>query len=457
MRVPSLLPLLLIYTTAATSADTKAAAADLSGFYAGSNPSAPDSAISPPEGNYKPKHVVHISRRRLICRTNEDTGEEICKVDNSDPQESIIEEVDCSKKERNTNIGLRVGALFAVLGTSALGVFPPVLAESIWRINLETLPMTFIKQFGTGVVLSTAFVHLGAEATEEFNNPCIGDIEYKPTPLAFVLAGLFISFLIEYLGARLLRWRANTLEARRNENENSEENKCGHGHGHDHSQVIDNSADTEDSDCGQVVQEIVEDVIEKAPSRRSTSSVRRSSTQTTAPPPPIAGGCHSHGLIDPTDKFSVWIMEAGIIFHSVLVGVTVSLAEEDTFITLFIAILFHQMFEGVGLGSRIAGLKESRLISKCLMCLWFSIITPIGMAIGLGVLDHFEENPTTLWALGSIDGLCCGVLVYAGVVEMLGFDWLFGDLQDAPPVRVCTGLLGLTLGMLLMSLVGHWA
>lgn len=376
-------------------------------------------------------------------------------MDNSDPQESIIEEVDCSKKDRSTNIGLRVGALFAVLGTSALGVFPPVLAESIWRINLETLPMTFIKQFGTGVVLSTAFVHLGAEATEEFNNPCIGEIEYKPTPLAFVLAGLFISFLIEYLGARLLRWRANTLEARRNENENSEENKCGHNH--DHTQVIDNTGDAEDSDSNEGVQEIVEDVIEKAPSRRSTSSMRRTPTSNTIPPPPIAGGCHSHGLIDPTDKFSVWIMEAGIIFHSVLVGVTVSLAEEDTFITLFIAILFHQMFEGVGLGSRIAGLKESRLLSKCLMCLWFSVITPIGMAIGLGVLDHFEENPTTLWALGSIDGLCCGVLVYAGVVEMLGFDWLFGDLQDAPPLRVCIGLLGLTLGMLLMSLVGHWA
>ncbi|AOW04774.1 ZIP zinc transporter-domain-containing protein [Yarrowia lipolytica] len=455
MRLVSFLPLLLIHTTAATSADTTAV--DLSDFYAGTNPSALDSAISVPEGNYKPKHVVHISRRRLICRTNEDTGEEICKVDNSDPQESIIEEVDCSKKERNTNVGLRVGALFAVLGTSALGVFPPVLAESIWRINLETLPMTFIKQFGTGVVLSTAFVHLGAEATEEFNNPCIGEVEYKPTPLAFVLAGLFISFLIEYLGARLLRWRANTLEARRNENQDCEETKCGHDHDHGH--IIDNTGgDTEDSDNGgEPVQEIVEDVIEKAPSRLSSSSVRRSTTQTTAPPPPIAGGCHSHGLIDPTDKFSVWIMEAGIIFHSVLVGVTVSLAEEDTFITLFIAILFHQMFEGVGLGSRIAGLKESRLISKCLMCLWFSIITPIGMAIGLGVLDHFEENPTTLWALGSIDGLCCGVLVYAGVVEMLGFDWLFGDLQDAPPLRVCVGLVGLTLGMLLMSLVGHWA
>ncbi|KAG5357058.1 Zinc-regulated transporter 1 [Yarrowia sp. C11] len=453
MRVASILPL-LIYTTRVTSADTTSA--DLSDdFYAGSNQPLSDLAIELPNEIYKPKHVVHISRRRLICRTNEDTGEEICKVDNSDPQESIIEEVDCSKKERSTNIGLRVGALFAVLGTSALGVFPPVLAESIWRINLETLPMTFIKQFGTGVVLSTAFVHLGAEATEEFNNPCIGEIEYKPTPLAFVLAGLFISFLIEYLGARILRWRANTLEARRNENENTEEIKCGHNHSH----VVDNTGgDTEDPDCtGDVaVQEIVEDVIEKAPSRISTSSLRRSSTHI-APPPPIAGGCHSHGLIDPTDKFSVWIMEAGIIFHSVLVGVTVSLAEEDTFITLFIAILFHQMFEGVGLGSRIAGLKDSRLISKCLMCLWFSIITPIGMAIGLGVLDHFEENPTTLWALGSIDGLCCGVLVYAGVVEMLGFDWLFGDLQDAPPLRVCTGLVGLTLGMLLMSLVGHWA
>ncbi|KAG5363426.1 Zinc-regulated transporter 2 [Yarrowia sp. B02] len=436
MKVSSHLPF-LIYITGVTSSA-------LPDFYAVSNPGPLDASI-PNDFKYKPKHVIHVSRRRLICRTDDDTGEEVCKVDDSDPEDSITEEIDCTKKDRHTNIGLRVGALFAVLGTSALGVFPPVLAESIWKINLQTLPMTFVKQFGPGVVLATAFVHLGAEANEEFNNPCIGEVAYEPTPMAFVMAGLFISFLIEYLGARLLRWRASSLDERRNDyTENIEQ-----------SRVIDNSEDTKGPDCERV-QEIFEDVIEKAPTRRSSSSVRRVPSQI-APSPPIAGGCQSHGLIDPTDKFSVWIMEAGIIFHSVLVGVTVSLAEEDTFITLFIAILFHQMFEGVGLGSRIAGLKESSLLSKCLMCLWFSIITPIGMAIGLGVVNQFQENPATLWALGSIDGLCAGVLVYTGVVEMLGFDWLFGDLQGASPLRVSIALAGLTIGMLLMSLVGNWA
>lgn len=41
-------------------------------------------------------------------------------------------------------------------------------------------------------------------------------------------------------------------------------------------------------------------------------------------------------------------------FHSLIIGLTLAVNEE--FITLFIVLVFHQMFEGLGLGSRLSSL-----------------------------------------------------------------------------------------------------
>lgn len=324
------------------------------------------------------------------------------------------EELDCSFEPRNLKKPIRIGALFAVLATSALGVFPPVLATSVFKIDLQSLPMTFVKQFGTGVVLSTAYVHLAAESQEDFTNKCIGTLDYDPTAMSLVLAGTFIAFVLEYGSARWLRQRKDRKK-----------------HIHSSDSEVDESKDKID---------VVETTIDMSGAANM--------------------GCaaHSAALIDPTDKISVIIMEGGIIFHSALVGVAVTISSEDGFIALFIAILFHQAFEGIGLGSRIAGLKDSSLFFKLSMCTYFTIITPIGMAIGLGVMDSMNSNdPATIWAIGTISALSAGVLIWAGLVEMLAFDWLFGDLSFAKRNRVLCAMAGLVAGMICMSLIGKWA
>jgi zinc transporter 1/2/3 len=52
-------------------------------------------------------------------------------------------------------------------------------------------------------------------------------------------------------------------------------------------------------------------------------------------------------------SLQITLIEGGILFHSVFVGMTVSITAEG-FVVLLTAIIFHQMFEGLGLGSRIA-------------------------------------------------------------------------------------------------------
>jgi zinc transporter 1/2/3 len=52
-------------------------------------------------------------------------------------------------------------------------------------------------------------------------------------------------------------------------------------------------------------------------------------------------------------SMQITLIEGGILFHSVFVGMTVSITSKG-FVILLIAIVFHQAFEGLGLGSRIA-------------------------------------------------------------------------------------------------------
>ena len=54
---------------------------------------------------------------------------------------------------------------------------------------------------------------------------------------------------------------------------------------------------------------------------------------------------HTQGML-PT------IPPTGVVVHSVIIGLT--LAVTDEFSTLFVVIIFHQTFEGLGLGTRLA-------------------------------------------------------------------------------------------------------
>lgn len=88
----------------------------------------------------------------------------------------------------------------------------------------------------------------------------------------------------------------------------------------------------------------------------------------------------------------------------------------------------------------------------------FSFVTPIGMAIGLGVLKQFNGNDkSTIIAMGTLDALSAGILVWVAVAEMLCHDWMYGDLKNASLVKTLIALLSLISGMILMSVLGKWA
>lgn len=321
----------------------------------------------------------------------------------------------CERVDRDYNTGLRIGLIFVILLTSGFAVFAPMLIEKFSKVSLNSILFTILKQFGTGIIISTAFVHLLTHAEMQFANECLGELIYEGTTTAIAMAGVFLSFLVEYIGNRLV--------SRRNAG-------------------IATAADSEHF------------------SESSPKGSTHSPAAPVAPDTTIAALGHAHSNnMHPDTHFSVAVMESGIVFHSILIGITLNVTPNSYFTTLFIVILFHQMFEGLALGTRIAALKSSTsFLTKVLMAGVFTLITPIGMAIGVGVLQHFNGNdPATIVSIGTLDALSAGILLWVGLVEMLAHDWMWGDMARAGWMKGLVGGFSLVAGLVLMSVLGKWA
>ncbi|KAG0159088.1 hypothetical protein PDIDSM_6608 [Penicillium digitatum] len=326
----------------------------------------------------------------------------------------------CGLKARDYDIPPRIGTLFVVLVTSSIGVFAPILLMKLPFASINEVVATVIKQFGTGIIIATGFIHLYTHASLMFTNECLGELEYEATTSAVVVAGIFIAFLLEYISHRI-------VVARNSKNHSAE--------------TIPSEFDSQQTQ-------------RKGQSDHSSDQQQQ---------PTVAGLGHSHGSFDlagPDGKFAVMVMEAGILFHSILIGLTLVVAGDSFYKTLLVVIVFHQFFEGLALGARIAILPGAIFPSKASMAAAFSLITPIGMAIGLGVLHTFNGNSrSTLIALGTLDALSAGILVWVGVVDMWARDWVIegGEMLDAKPRKVFTGGISLVSGLVLMGVLGKWA
>lgn len=356
----------------------------------------------------------------------------------------------CERVDRDYNINLRIGLIFAMLAACAVAVYLPLFLKSFLNMDTSGLTFTIIKQFGTGVIVATAFVHLLTHANLMFSNDCLPPLKYEATTSAIAMAGAFIAFLIEYLGHRLATWRRGSIVAAQAhiDSEASDDNsavnaKEAHSHSHSH--------------------------------EHSHTGVHHTHTHATDHATGIEGLSNRNNVIAdaetcsiaPQDKFSVFVLEAGIIFHSILLGITLVVAGDSVFITLFIVILFHQMFEGLALGARIAALASPHVghglfswtrVKNLVMPGIFAIITPIGMAIGIGVLQSFNGNdPSTIIALGTLDALSAGILLWVGLVGMWAHDWMFGELRDAGWKRTVPAMTALIAGLALMGILGKWA
>lgn len=157
------------------------------------------------------------------------------------------------------------------------------------------------------------------------------------------------------------------------------------------------------------------------------------------------------------------LLEAGILFHSIFIGMALSVATGASFVVLLIAISFHQTFEGFALGARIASLIPDLFPASSMkpwfMSLAYGTTTPVGQAIGLVLHNFYDPASTTgLLMVGITNAISSGLLLFAGLVELLAEDFLsessYETLKGRRRVEAC---ISVACGALLMAFVGAFA
>ncbi|KAJ1671421.1 hypothetical protein GGF44_005041 [Coemansia sp. RSA 1694] len=175
---------------------------------------------------------------------------------------------------------------------------------------------------------------------------------------------------------------------------------------------------------------------------------------------------HVHGLsfLNAADQrafhASTYILELGICLHSVIIGLTLSVATGTEFTTLLVAICFHQMCEGLALGSRLAQMqhKNRAFLRASISAAVFMLITPLGMIIGIGIRYSYQANsPASLISIGVLDSLSAGILLYTGLVNLLAEEFGTLEFRGYGVSKKVLCFAATYIGAGIMALIGKWA
>lgn len=153
------------------------------------------------------------------------------------------------------------------------------------------------------------------------------------------------------------------------------------------------------------------------------------------------------------------ILEFGVIFHSVIIGLTLG-SVGDEFSVLYPVIVFHQSFEGLGIGARLSAIPFPKRFSwmPWALCTAYGLTTPIAIAIGLGVRTTYNEASNTANIVsGVLDSVSAGILIYTGFVELLARDFLFNPERTRDDRQLAFMVFSVLLGAGIMALLGKWA
>ncbi|PLB46568.1 Zip-domain-containing protein [Aspergillus steynii IBT 23096] len=404
-------------------------------------------------------------------------------------------------KKSEYNTPLHVAALFIILSVSTLACVFPVLASWSPRMRIPASFLFFVSHFGTGVLIATAFVHLLPTAFQSLNDPCLSKFwtsDYPEMPGAIALGGIFLVTVIEMVfsparhccrgGTRIGEQPAFVSGAVPEKPQPTPQ-----------IDVTDHSAPDGERETPQG-QDLAH-LRDMGPLVGRSSSMSRAISRMGEDPericrissaPEDPQGCERepqpqqpkieavtqdmerNAYDDSTDDgrslspqqkhnkavMQVFLLEMGILFHSVFIGMSLSVSVGNEFVILLIAIVFHQSFEGLALGSRIAALDwPEKALQPWLMSLAYGCTTPIGQAIGLATHTLYSpDSEVGLLLVGTMNAISAGLLIFASLVELMSEDFLSDEswrvLRGKKRVYACFLVFG---GAFCMSLVGAWA
>lgn len=140
---------------------------------------------------------------------------------------------------------------------------------------------------------------------------------------------------------------------------------------------------------------------------------------------------------------------AALSFHSFFEGLAIGVEPNvDAGFPVLIAILAHKGFAAFALANALA--KAQFIVSSTSAFTYmgcFSLVTPIGIAVGLGLSEGIDPGS---W-VGGITAFCAGTFLYVGLVEMI-----HRDVHANSSMAMWKKLFALAMGYGGMSTLATW-
>ncbi|KAK3028370.1 hypothetical protein RJ639_038044 [Escallonia herrerae] len=295
----------------------------------------------------------------------------------------------------------------------------PILGKFIPAFRPENNVFLVIKAFAAGVILSTGFIHVLPDAFDSLTSPCLSANPWGNFPFSGFVAmvSAMATLMVDTFATSYFK-RSHFSKARPVADEDEEKQGEHEGHVHVHTHASHGHAH------GSALEESVQG--------SGSSDLFR------------------HRVISQ-------VLELGIVVHSVIIGISLGASmSPKTIKPLVAALTFHQLFEGIGLGGCISQAKfKYRTIAT--MSIFFSLTTPVGIAIGFGISNVYNESsPTALIVEGIFNSASAGILIYMALVDLLAADFMNPRMQNNSKLQLGANL-SLLLGSGFMSLLAKWA
>ncbi|CAK9146900.1 unnamed protein product [Ilex paraguariensis] len=352
-------------------------------------------------------------------------------------------------------------AIGTILTAGVCGIAIPLVGKKHSFLRTDSNVFVAAKAFAAGVILATGFVHMLPDATKALTNSCLPKIPWSKFPFSGFIAMMaaLATLMVDFVGTQYY--------------ERKQEKQ---------SQIprVDSVESVVESGIVPVVEatqrigavfgeeeggamHIVGMHAHVAHHRHSHPQGQDACEGHVKEDANGHGHGHSHGFGDVDKDGGVrhvvvsQVLEVGIVSHSVIIGLSLGVSNSPCTIKPLIAALsFHQFFEGFALGGCISQ-AQLRSLHTIIMACFFSVTTPVGIAIGSGISSFYNPmSPRALVIEGIFDSLSAGILVYMALVDLIAADFLSKRMSCNVRLQIASYIM-LFLGAGLMSSLAIWA
>lgn len=379
----------------------------------------------------------------------------------------------CTSVEGEYEVGLHVAAIFIILAASLIGTLIPLLGKRVPALRLPSYVYAVGKSTATGVVLAVAMIHMINHAASVFNQDCISE-SFREMYEGWAFLFAMIAAVLMHAVDGTVAWVAERWSRRAEKQETA-----------DAAAWADAAEPCNDLLCKECPAREAEarqrnaskldggnvDAVVMAPCGAADEAGREHCHSRSYNHGGGGAECqgHSHGVAVPSDMplmqrvAAAICMEFGVTLHSVFVGLALAVSSGSGLKGLIIALVFHQLFEGLAMGARLADATFKASLEIVLM-LVFSLSAPIGIAAGTGAVtasrDAFD-GPSYAIVSAVLDSICGGIMLYIAF-NLVFVDFLYDirthcGAESHYAVMKRIGMhAGLWVGAGVMALIGKW-